>query len=581
MSTKTLPPASASGRTAARGTRPPRTEEGPGLLGPVRALPGSPFTLRHFRAWSARLVLDDGTRFALQPFQASFVADVFAGFPECWDIVPEGNGKSTLIALLALYYAEFQRFASIPVAAASREQAEIIYRQAEGFVLRTPYLHETVHSALQAAKGKRKLEVPRYTCLEGYRRINHFGGGRIQVFAADDRTGDGQIPTLGIIDEPHRQRDLSLYRTWAGKLTKRGGQIVAISTSGEPGSDFEQTREKIRQSAMRVTTKGAFTRYEAPSIVLHEWALATDAQPDDFHAVKAANPFTGISIPILREKYARPTMTMQHWLRFVCNRPTRSTAAAIDEALWRAAATDDVIPVGVRVRVGLDVAFARDTTALVPLWERDDSWLLGPATVLVPPRTGDLSVDEIKRALQAINDRNPILAVVMDMSFAHDIAQWIADEGITVIDRTQSNTFAVQEYEYFMAGLRSGALRHSGDAALTAHAFNAIGRMLPSGDMRFDRPSESRTSDHEQVRRVIDALKAASMVYAIVAAPEVPEAPPGFLTYWQNLAATAAPPETEKPAEPEPLVPCAVMAASRGVMGLCSQPRGHAGAHAP
>ena len=201
-----------------------------------------PFTLPHFQAWAADLILDTGEPWRLEPFQQAFVRDLFEGWPECWLIVPEGNGKTTLLAGLALYHAESRPFAVVPVAAASREQAEIMYRQAEGFVLRSPRLHEPVHSDIQAAKGKLKTEVPRFACMEGYRRIVHHGGGRIQIFASDDRTGDGIIPTLGIIDELHRQRDLSLYRTWAGKLLKRDGQIVAISTAGEPGSDFESTR---------------------------------------------------------------------------------------------------------------------------------------------------------------------------------------------------------------------------------------------------------------------------------------------------------------------------------------------------
>src|ERR1041385_921712 len=218
--------------------------------------PAEPFTLAHFREWAAQLILDSGEHWTLEPFQEACIADVFSGKPECWLVVPEGNGKTTLVAGLALYHAEFRLQAAIPVAASSREQAEIMYRQAEGFVLRSPRMYEEVRSPIQQAKGKRKLIVPRFVTLEGYRRINHFMGGRIQVFAADDRTGDGIIPPLGILDELHRHRDLSLYRTWAGKLTKRGGQIVAISTAGEPGSEFETTRARIRQTSKELIRRG-------------------------------------------------------------------------------------------------------------------------------------------------------------------------------------------------------------------------------------------------------------------------------------------------------------------------------------
>ncbi|HEY4895210.1 MAG TPA: terminase large subunit [Solirubrobacteraceae bacterium] len=478
--------------------------------------PAAPFTLAHFRAWASDLILDTGESWHPEPFQDAFIEDVFTGCPECWLVVPEGNGKTTLVAGLALYHCEHRPHASVPVAASSREQAEIMYRQAEGFVLRSERLYQPVHSQIQQAKGKKKTDVPRFVTLEGYRRINHYQGGRIQVFAADDRTGDGVIPTLGILDELHRHRDLALYRTWAGKLAKRGGQIVAISTAGEPGSEFEQTRERIRQRATHVYRTGSHVRAVSTRMVLHEWAVPPKTDPDDFKAVKAANPFSGLTVPMLRSKYRSPTMTMQHWLRFVCNRPTRAENAAIQEAEWRRAATKDRIPKGEPIWLGLDVAWKWDTTAAVPFWMRDPKYrLFGPATVLVPPRDGtSLDPSLVERALVQIHERNPIHTLVMDTSRAEQLAQWAESEfGCVVVDRPQTNTFAVQDYERFMDALRNGWLLHSGDAELTAHAQNAIARVLPHGDARFDRPSQTRQSA-EQERRVIDALTAAAMVHS-------------------------------------------------------------------
>lgn len=516
MTMATLPPASASGRAAGRGTRPRRK---------APDKPPEPFTLPHFTAWTADIVLDSGETVVIEPFQAAFIADVFSGKPECWFVVPEGNGKTTIVALLALYHAEFKPFASVPVAASSREQAEILYRQAEGFVLRSPKLHATVHSDVQAAKGKRKTDVPRFTCLEGYRRINHFAGGRIQIFAADDRTGDGVIPTLGILDELHRHRDLALYRTWAGKLAKRGGQVVTISTAGEPGSEFELTRERIRQQSAEVVRKGSHVRAASARVVMHEWAVPEKGDPDDFRAVKAANPFSGITVAGLKEKHGSPTMTRAHWMRFVCNRPTRSDSSAITEAEWAKAATTERIPDGEHVTVGLDVAWKWDTTAAVPLWMRDpEHRLFGPASVLTPPRDGSmLDGTLIEAALLAIHERTPIDTLVMDMSKAEQLAQWASAElGCTVIDWPQGVPTQVQEFERFMEALRKGWLHHAGDPGLTQHALNAVARMLPGGDAVFDRPHQTRVSA-EQDRRVIDALKAAAMAHCHAAVPAEPE----------------------------------------------------------
>lgn len=247
--------------------------------------------------------------------------------------------------------------------------------------------------------------------------------------------------------------------------------------------------------------------------------MPEDGDVEDMVIVKLANPFSGLTAEILASKFASPTMTLAHWRRFVCNLPTRSDNAAIQEAEWFNAQTADEIPAGEPVWLGLDVAWKWDTTAAVPLWFRDHEYrLLGPAKVLVPPRDGtSLNPEVVERALFEIHERNPIHTVVMDTSRAEQLGMWIESEfGATVIDRQQTNTLAVEDYERFMEALRNGWLKHSGDAGLTQHALNAVARILPHGDARFDRPAHNRNSS-EQDTRVVDALTAAAMVHAMAA----------------------------------------------------------------
>jgi hypothetical protein len=85
-----------------------------------------------------------------------------------------------------------------------------------------------------------------------------------------------------------------------------------------------------------------------------------------------------------------------------------------------------------------------------------------------------------------------------------------------VIDRTQSNKFAAQDYERFTEALREGWIKHNGQREFTRHVLNAIARVLPMGDARFERPVQSRVGG-EQDRRVIDALSAAAMVHSVAA----------------------------------------------------------------
>ena len=66
-------------------------------------------------------------------------------------------------------------------------------------------------------------------------------------------------------------------------------------------------------------------------------------------------------------------------------------------------------------------------------------------------------------AFNRIRAELAVTTVVMDMNRAEDIAAWLSDEGLVVIDRAQTNKPQVEDYERFMAALRGGVLFHSGD----------------------------------------------------------------------------------------------------------------------
>jgi phage terminase large subunit-like protein len=320
-----------------------------------------------------------------------------------------------------------------------------------------------------------------------------------------------------MIDELHRHKNLSLYRTWSGKLEKRGGQLSTISTAGEPYSEFELTREKIRQETPVIERKPGYVRCRSARISFHEWAVPENGDVEDMAVVKLANPFTGITEESLARKFATPTMTLAHWRRLTCNLATRSENAAIEEVEWENAATDDEIPSGEPIWLGLDVAWKYDTTAAVPFYYRDSEYrLFGTPRILTPPRDGTmLDPYAVKRAISEIHERNPIATVVMDTSRAEEIGGWLEEEiGAVVVDRAQTNQFAVEDYDRFMEALRAGWLKHPNDPEFNRHVLNAIARLLPQGDARFDRPSSTRQGGNND-SRVIDALTAASQVHSV------------------------------------------------------------------
>jgi phage terminase large subunit-like protein len=478
-----------------------------------------PFTSEHFHWWirEKELTLEDGVTLwadVIQDFQLELAGDIL-GAPaggEVWIIIPEGNAKTTLLAGVALYHADHTHAPWVPIGASSRDQAEIMYAQAAGFVERAPKL-----------KWDRESNPLGMRTYDGYRKIHCYrtGGRGIRVYAADSKTGDGVIPTLALVDELHRHEDLRLYRLWKGKLRKRSGHgerptIVTISTAGEPGTEFEETRDKIRNEAPERRRNGMHLRAvgRGGRLIFHEWRVQPAGAFADFEAVKGANPLATITAETLEEDFASETTDIGDWKRLKCNIASRSSEAAITDAEWDDAEIGDEIPDGTPVDVGVDVAWKWDTFAIVPFYApASDERILGEPTILEPPRDGTaMHPDVVKDAFLEMNARWPIRTVVMDTEDAEDIMAWIEDElGCEVIDRGQGNVNAVKDYDAFTKALRNGWLKHTGDVKLRTHVLNAIARRLPGGDRRFDRPSQSRTATRQD-RRVIDGLTAAAMV---------------------------------------------------------------------
>jgi len=462
----------------------------------------NPFTVDHYRAYARLSVLDNGAFFDPQDFQLFLVDDLFEGIAQNWWILPEGNGKTTFLGHLGLYFGDYTPTAMIPIAASSREQAEIMYRQAEGFVLRTPGMRD------------------RFKCQEGYRRIKCLRtGGRLQVFAADDRTGDGIIPGgVALVDELHRHRDLRLYRTWVGKLNKRDAQIVTISTAGEPGSEFEQTRSLIKRTADHVESfdGGCHVRARSENIVLHDFTVPSVKLAEDMEVVARANPRDAITADVLRKKRDSPTMTREHWLRFVCNIATLLGGSAVLPEVWDALEErDPQYSDGAWRTQFLDLGWKIDTTAGgVLIWESSSRRIVTGVQVIAPPvDESDVVAGILRRQIDYGADR-----VVLDPSAGAEQMVQLLEKGthplqtdddlraeyglpplaetdvgeLEFIAHSQDNAPMSQAAQRTDEAIRNRWFVHDGDRQLRAHVLNAVARSLGDAKWKFDRPAEAK-----------------------------------------------------------------------------------------
>jgi phage terminase large subunit-like protein len=400
-------------------------------------------SVAHFRVWAKNLILDSGKPWVLEKFQADFLEDVFRGYMEALLVIPEGNAKTTLTGGLLLYHLEHMPHARVPVAASSRDQAEWLYQAAAGFVERS--------------------ELKQFKCQEGYRRIKcEATGSRAQIFAADDRTGDGIIPTLAILEELHRHKNLNLYRTWRGKLEKRGGQMISISTAGEPDGEFEALRKAMRDQATTSHREGAFLRAEGPNSILHEYAVPEDGDPDDLTQVLAANPLKSITRAVLERKRTSPAYEPNHWRRFVCGMPAR-LESPIRPQDWDplktdigAVAPDDEVYVGIRIGAAIGIALAS------PRGE-------GVAVKMIPlpaPVSSRVSFRVIEDLLRELDQTYRVIQFIYDPDHFARSAELLEEEGLPMEKEFQSPKKLTQATSTFWRLVSGRLLSHDGDPEL-------------------------------------------------------------------------------------------------------------------
>lgn len=246
--------------------------------------------LAEFVRFCSELKTEDGDPLTLHPFQTTVLTPYFEGAVETAILLPKKNGKSSVMAALALYHLVVTPNAECIVVAASREQAEIILRQARMFIRTNPTLPRLV-KVLQRTIASKRDE------------------GRIRVLAADADTADGAIPTLAIVDELHRHKTADLYGVMRDGLGPRNGQIITISTAG---SSMDSPLGKLREQAHKMGSFGREGKHNyavSPdgTFAFHEWCLDPDDDVEDMDVVKEANPAPWHTIQALRERHESPS----------------------------------------------------------------------------------------------------------------------------------------------------------------------------------------------------------------------------------------------------------------------------------
>lgn len=341
-------------------------------------------------AGEAFALLDYQTQLILRPLFGWVRTDGTRRFRKAYIEIPKKNGKTQLIAGLALYMllADREPGAEVYVAAADREQARILFNAAKAMVEANPKLES-------------RLTVLRNSIVRKDDPTAFF-----QVLSAEAAGKHGPNIHCLIIDELHAQPDRELFETLTrGIIARRQPLILLITTAGD---DDESICYEEYDYARRVLSGTIQDEAHLPVI----FEAKPDDDPFDPQVWRRVNP--GLSKTIREDGLAGFALEAQNeprkrndFLRYHLNRWVNQATAWLPIEWWDAC--DGALPADAElaalpVAAGLDLAQKIDLAALVLVFRHR---ITDPA-VAVEIIAGDVAETTAKRTAH-LNYRVTIL----------------------------------------------------------------------------------------------------------------------------------------------------------------------------
>lgn len=416
--------------------------------------------------------------YKLEDFQRLIVGECFSDRREALILIPRANGKSTLLAGLALWELLKRPDAQIVVGAASREQASVLFD-----VAREMTQHPEVSPLVDVTRREIRTD-----------------SGWLKVIAADGPRQHGLIVDLAIVDELHAHKHDELYIALRTAMQKRpGARMITISTAG---ARLDTPLGALRERCLKlseVTSEGPLTRTEGENLAMLEWALPEGADPNDLEAAKGCNPASWLTLKGLAEQ--KEAVHELAWQRYHLNVWTGGEAPWIMPAVWDANNGEPEIDGdGYRV-IGIDAAVSSDTAALA-LVRRDPDNVYHVIWRIWTPTTRDkVPLADVEAVAREWAQRYQVDAVIYDPRYFEHAAQNLEDEGVPVKAWTYKRNAAAAGTLHEI--LSHGRLRHGGADLPRRHALAAEIRDREWGQVI----SKTKSREH------IDALMA--LAYAV------------------------------------------------------------------
>lgn len=400
------------------------------------------------------------------------------------------NGKSTLSSGIALYLlvGDGEPGAEVYSAAASKDQARIVFEQAKKMVEMSPRL-------LDYCKVYKSEIVVKST--DSFYR----------VIAADAPTQEGLNPHGIVIDELHAHKTRELYDTLTtAQAAREQPLVVSITTAGQDVRNTIAGEQFTRGAGANPTVKDGkvVPRKDREPTFFFCWYSVPKTKRKDRTAWRAANPARHVRMQYLEQQAAKPGPASV-FERYHLNLWTRGDGSWLKPGAWAACEARRVIAAiedGDECYAGVDLGVKRDTAAVAldfPLLltaeearelgyrNRREELLLHrvrgfvwgvhadprqpapPAHDLTTGENAELEVSRVEAFLDEVAETYLLREVIFDPWGFLVPAQNLSNRGIVTVEFPQTNDRMCPASAALAEAIKFKHLAHNGDDVLAAH----------------------------------------------------------------------------------------------------------------
>lgn len=377
----------------------------------------------------------------------------------------KGWGKTELLAAIGLEQlcGPFApAAANIPIAAASFEQADLLFGTARVMVSEGPL--------------RPFLEVFDTEILR------KDGPGKMFRVAAAAGTNDGGRPTCFIADELHEWtgNKSRVFMVISNSIAKRrSGLVLGISTAGSEESDLLRS---LYDYGQRVVSG----EIDDPAFLL-DWAEADAlADPNDGPEVRAqmardANPHLDQfgTLPFVERRWHE--IPEHEWRRYFGNQWVAVAGESwLPSGAWQACEGPVRFVDGAETWVGVDMALKHDSIAVVAAQRASGGRWQVDAKVWLP--AGEMvDVAGVEQHLRDLHRRYRLVEVAYDPAFFQRSAEGLSDDGLPMVEFPQSAQRMVPACQTAYELIVGGNLVHDGAPTFSDQVMSAAPRSTGEG----------------------------------------------------------------------------------------------------